>query len=172
VIHQGLQQKSMMLRDYTLSFFTQFIIGAAAAGDALRPDACPALLWVLAIQLAELLMLALQYANIESWGNLFVGSVAFSSVVTHTAVFLEFQPGPPRIFLFMARDGLLPKKFIAVPLKYRTPCVTTILTGIAVGVTSMFTIIDEMVNQTNIGRLSAFVLVCTGVLILPDCQRE
>ena len=47
-----------------------------------------------------------------------------------------------------------------------TPHVTTILTGIAVGVTSMFTTIDEMVDLTNIGTLFAFILVCIGVLIL------
>jgi basic amino acid/polyamine antiporter, APA family len=125
-----------------------------------------ALVRTLATQQAEPLTLALQYANIEKWGNLFVGIVAFGSVVAHTAVLLVFQLGQPRIFFSMARDGLLPKKFAAVHPKYRTPHVTTIFTGIAVGVTSMFTSIDEMVDLTNIGTLFAFVLVCAGVLIL------
>jgi APA family basic amino acid/polyamine antiporter len=53
--------------------------------------------------------------------------------------------------------------------------VTTILAGIVVGVTSMFTNIDEMVDLTNIGTLFAFVLVCVGVLVLrhrePDRPR-
>ena len=66
----------------------------------------------------------------------------------------------------MARDGLLPKKFATVHPRFKTPHVTTILTGIAVGVTSMFTSIDEMVDLTNIGTLFAFVLVCAGILIL------
>src|SRR5213082_1933350 len=48
----------------------------------------------------------------------------------------------------------------------RTPQVTTILTGLAVGVTAMFTSIDEMVDLTNIGTLFAFILVCIGILIL------
>jgi APA family basic amino acid/polyamine antiporter len=125
-----------------------------------------ALVQVLATQQAEPLTLALQYASIEKWGNLFVGIVAFGSVVAHTAVLLVFQLGQPRIFFSMARDGLLPKKFAAVHPKFRTPHVTTILTGVAVGVTSMFTTIDEMVDLTNIGTLFAFVLVCAGVLIL------
>jgi basic amino acid/polyamine antiporter, APA family len=66
----------------------------------------------------------------------------------------------------MARDGLLPPTFARVHPKFRTPHVTTILTGVAVGVCSMFTSIDEMVDLTNIGTLFAFVLVCAGILIL------
>ena len=125
-----------------------------------------ALVKMLATRQAEPLTLALQYANIEKWGNLFVGIVAFGSVVAHTAVLLVFQLGQPRIFFSMARDGLLPKRFAAVHPRFKTPHVTTILTGVAVGVTSMFTSIDEMVDLTNIGTLFAFVLVCTGILIL------
>jgi len=133
------------------------------------------LVQMLATQQAEPLTMALQYANIEKWGTLFVGIVAFGSVVAHTAVLLVFQLGQPRIFFSMARDGLLPKKFAKVHPKYRTPYVTTILTGLVVGVCSMFTSIDEMVDLTNIGTLFAFVLVCTGIIILrkkdPGRQR-
>ena len=121
---------------------------------------------VLATQQAEPLTLALQYARIPRWGDLFVGIVAFGSVVAHTAVLLVFQLGQPRIFFSMARDGLLPRSFAKVHPRYRTPYVTTILTGAAVGITSMFTSIDEMVDLTNIGTLFAFILVCIGVLIL------
>ena len=134
-----------------------------------------ALVKVLATQQAEPLTLALQYAKIEKWGNLFVGIVAFGSVVAHTAVLLVFQMGQPRIFFSMARDGLLPPNFAKVHPKFRTPYVTTILTGVAVGVCSMFTSIDEMVDLTNIGTLFAFILVCAGILILrkrdPDRPR-
>ncbi len=126
----------------------------------------PALVQALATQRAEPLTLALQYANIEKWGDFFVGIVAFGSLVAHTAVLLVFQLGQPRIFFSMARDGLLPKKFASVHPRFRTPHITTILTGVAVGVTSMFTNIDEMVDLTNIGTLFAFILVCAGVLIL------
>ncbi len=129
----------------------------------------------LATQQAEPLTLALQYANIEKWGNVAVGIVAFGSVIAHTAVLLVFQLGQPRIFFSMARDGLLPPVFAKVHPKYRTPHVTTIMTGVAVGVTSMFTSIDEMVDLTNIGTLFAFMLVCVGILILrrrdPDRPR-
>jgi len=129
----------------------------------------------LATSQAEPLTLALQYANIKTWGNFFVGLIAFGSVIAHTAVLLVFQMGQPRIFFSMSRDGLLPKSFSKVHPKYRTPYITTILTGLAVGITSMFTSIDEMVDLTNIGTLFAFILVCLGILILrkkdPDRER-
>ena len=120
----------------------------------------------LATEQAEPLTMALQYANIGRWGNVSVGIVAFGSVVAHTAVLLVFQLGQPRIFFSMARDGLLPASFARVHPRFHTPHVTTILTGVAVGVCSMFTSIDEMVDLTNIGTLFAFILVCIGILIL------
>ena len=129
----------------------------------------------LATSQAEPLTLALQYAHIEKWGNFFIGLVAFGSVIAHTAVLLVFQLGQPRIFFSMSRDGLLPEKFSHVHPKYKTPHVTTIFTGVAVGVCAMFTSIDEMVDLTNIGTLFAFVLVCAGIIILrkrdPERQR-
>ena len=129
----------------------------------------------LATEQAEPLTMALQYANIDRWGNLFVGIVAFGSVVAHTAVLLVFQLGQPRIFFSMARDGLLPQSFAKVHPRFRTPHVTTILTGIVVGVCAMFTSIDEMVDLTNIGTLFAFIIVCLGILVLryrePDRYR-
>src|SRR5712692_180567 len=149
-----------------------YIVVAAVFTGIIPYDA---LVKMLATQQAEPLTLALQYAKIEKWGNLFVGIVAFGSVVAHTAVLLVFQMGQPRIFFSMARDGLLPPKFAKVHPKFRTPHVTTILTEVAVGVCSMFPSIDEMVDLTNIGTLFAFILVCAGILILrkrdPDRPR-
>jgi APA family basic amino acid/polyamine antiporter len=120
----------------------------------------------LATEQAEPLTMALQYANIGRFANLFVGIVAFGSVVAHTAVLLVFQLGQPRIFFSMARDGLLPQSFAKVHPRFRTPHVTTILTGVVVAVFGMFASIDEVVDLTNIGTLFAFILVCIGVLIL------
>src|SRR5581483_1295664 len=126
----------------------------------------------LATEQAEPLTMALQYANIQKWGNLFVGIVAFGSVVAHTAVLLVFQLGQPRIFFSMARDGLLPQTFARIHPRFQTPHVTTILTGVAVGVCAMFTSIDEMVDLTNIGTLFAFILVCVGIIVLRSREPE
>jgi APA family basic amino acid/polyamine antiporter len=126
---------------------------------------------MLSNQQAEPLTLAMQYANIT---GLALTIVAFGSVVAHTAVLFVFQLGQPRIFFSMARDGLLPKMFSTVHPRFRTPWGSTILTGVAVGVFSMFTSLDEMVDLTNIGTLFAFILVCLGVIILrvKDPGRE
>ena len=126
----------------------------------------------LATEKAEPLTLAMKFVSMPNW---MVGVVAFGSVVAHTAVLLVFQLGQPRIFFAMARDGLLPKTFAKVHPKFRTPYVTTILTGVFVGVTAMFTSLDDMVDLTNIGTLFAFILICLGIIILrfrePDRER-
>jgi len=158
----------------SLIICTILYIGVAAVFTGIIPY--QALVKMLATQQAEPLTLAFQYANIEKNKDLFVGIIAFGSVIAHTAVLLVFQMGQPRIFFSMARDGLLPKKFAEVHPKFRTPYFATILTGVVVGVTAMFTTIDEMVDLTNIGTLFAFILVCTGIIILrhrePDRPRS
>jgi basic amino acid/polyamine antiporter, APA family len=132
----------------------------------------PALKQTLANEQAEPLTLAMRYARMPNW---MVSVVAFGSVVAHTAVLLVFQLGQPRIFFAMARDGLLPQSFAKVHPRFRTPHVTTILTGLLVGVTASFTSLDAMVDLTNIGTLFAFILVCIGITILrvkdPDRPR-
>ena len=117
----------------------------------------------LATEQAEPLTLAMKLNNMPTW---MVGFVALGSVIAHTAVLLVFQLGQPRIFFAMARDGLLPPWIAKVHPRFKTPHVATIVTGVLVGVTSMFTSLDEMVNLTNIGTLFAFFLVCIGVIIL------
>jgi len=115
-------------------------------------------------QRGESLTMALEtVAPHALWQNTII---AFGSVVAHTAVLLVFQLGQPRIFFSMARDGLLPSWFASVHPKYKTPYVTTILTGIAVGGIAAFATVDEMVSLTNIGTLFAFILVCIGVTVL------
>jgi APA family basic amino acid/polyamine antiporter len=92
--------------------------------------------------------------------------VSLGAVVSLMAVLLVFQYGQPRIFFAMARDGLLPKWASAVHPRYRTPHVTTVLTGAIVAVGSLFADENEIYDLTNIGTLSAFAVVCIGVLVL------
>jgi APA family basic amino acid/polyamine antiporter len=122
---------------------------------------------------AEALAVAMNYVRMPGW---MVGIVALGSVVAQTAVLLVFQLGQPRILFAMARDGFLPPMFSRVHPRYRTPHVSTILTGVLVGVVSAFANIDEMVDLSNIGTLFAFILVCLGIMILrfkePDRERS
>src|SRR6202011_2569179 len=74
--------------------------------------------------------------------------------------------GQPRIFMAMARDGLLPQYFARIHTRFRTPYITTIWTGVAVGGVAMLSDIGSLADLTNIGTLFAFILVCIGVVIL------
>ena len=115
-------------------------------------------------QRGESLTMALETVAPQAlWQNTVI---AFGSVIAHTAVLLVFQLGQPRIFFSMARDGLLPSVFASVHPRFKTPHVTTILTGVAVGGIAAFATVDEMVSLTNIGTLFAFILVCVGVMVL------
>jgi len=101
--------------------------------------------------------------------------IALGAVISMGSVLLVFQLGQPRIFLSMARDGLLPPVMAKIHPKYKTPWVGTLLTGIFVGCFAAFANIAEVVDLTNIGTLFAFVLVSLGVIILrktdPDRKR-
>lgn len=114
-------------------------------------------------KIAEPLIAGLEYNNASRWTLI---TIAFGSVVAQTAVLLVFQLGQPRIFFSMARDGLLPQSFSRVHKKFKTPYITTIWTGIFVGGLAAVCNIDEMASLCNIGTLFAFILVCTGVIVL------
>ncbi|GLC27605.1 amino acid permease [Roseisolibacter agri] len=92
--------------------------------------------------------------------------IAAGAVVSMAAVLLVFQYGQPRIFYAMARDGLLPPWAAKIHPKYRTPHITTILTGVLVAVGALLADDAATYDLTNIGTLSAFALVCVGVLVL------
>jgi len=107
--------------------------------------------------------------------NWAAGIISFGAVVATTSVLFVFQLGQPRIFFVMARDGLLPRWASKVHPRYRTPYVTTILTGVLVAVFAGVSNINEVVELCNIGTLFAFILVAAGVLVLrrtdPDRPR-
>ncbi len=94
------------------------------------------------------------------------GIISLGAVFATTSVLVVFQLGQPRIFFSMARDGLLPAWASKVHPRYRTPHITTIITGIVVAVFAAFANINEVVELTNIGTLFAFILVSIGIIIL------
>jgi APA family basic amino acid/polyamine antiporter len=107
--------------------------------------------------------------------NWTAGIISAGAVFATTSVLVVFQLGQPRIFFSMARDGLLPPWAARVHPRFKTPHVTTILTGVFVGVFAAIANINEVVELTNIGTLFAFVLVAIGILVLrrtdPDRHR-
>jgi APA family basic amino acid/polyamine antiporter len=94
--------------------------------------------------------------------------VSIVAVVAMASVLLVFQMGQPRIWLSMSRDGLLPPAFAKIHPKYSTPSFSTIVTGLMVGVPILFTNESFVLDFTSIGTIFAFVLVCGGVLLLPQ----
>jgi APA family basic amino acid/polyamine antiporter len=104
------------------------------------------------------------------------GLIAAGGLAGMTSVILITLLSQARIFLAMARDGLLPPSvFGAVHEKFRTPHVSTMLTGGVIAVVAGFTPILILEEMVNIGTLFAFVVVCASVLILrktePNANR-
>jgi APA family basic amino acid/polyamine antiporter len=100
------------------------------------------------------------------------GVIAFGAVVATTTALLVYQVGQPRIFLAMARDGLLNNWFAKVHPKHGTPSNATIFTGFLVAIPAGLLNIDIVVELTNIGTLFAFGLVCVSVLVLRHRRPE
>jgi APA family basic amino acid/polyamine antiporter len=102
----------------------------------------------------------------------FQALISAGALAGTTSVLLVFQLGQPRIFMAMARDGLLPPYFAKIHPRFRTPHITTIWTGVIVGGVAMITDIGTLANLTNIGTLFAFILVCLGVIVLRRTAPE
>ncbi len=96
------------------------------------------------------------------------GIIALSAIIAMAGVLLVFQVGQPRIWMSMSRDGLLPKIFSKLHVKYRTPAFATVITGFAVAIPIIFVNFTEVTDLTSIGTLFAFVLVSAGVLLLNE----
>ncbi|MBL0211694.1 MAG: amino acid permease [Holophagaceae bacterium] len=104
------------------------------------------------------------------------GLIATAGVAGITSVLLVMMLSGPRVFMAMARDGLVPKGFFGdVHPRFRTPWKSTIAIGVFVICLAGFLPIDALLHLTNIGTLFAFVIVCGAVLIMrrtnPDAER-
>jgi basic amino acid/polyamine antiporter, APA family len=134
------------------------IVGAVATGMVPYQE----------LKAADPLAKALTMAGLEtaSW------IVSLGAVVSLTAVLLVFQYGQPRIFFAMGRDGLLPPWAAKVHHKSRVPHITTLVTGIVVAVGALLADENEIYDLTNIGTLSAFAIVCIGVLVLRHTEPD
>ncbi len=102
--------------------------------------------------------------------------ISLGAITGITSVLLVMMLSQPRVFLAMARDGLLPKSFFGdIHPKFRTPWKSTILTGVFVAVLGALLPLRLLAELVNIGTLFAFVVVCSAVLIMrkkyPDAHR-
>ncbi len=125
---------------------------------------------------------AIDAAKVQAAGTGWAGIVGimpyivkFGAIMGLSSVMVVMMLAQPRIFYSMAHDGLLPPWAAKVHPKFRTPHVTTILTGVVVGLASGFTPIRVLGELVSIGTLLAFVIVSIGVMVLrlkrPDLDR-
>lgn len=113
---------------------------------------------------------AMSYIN-QNWVAFVISVGAIAGL---TSVLLVLQLGGTRILYAMSREKLLPEVFSKTHSKFKTPHITTIVAGIAVILLSLFLDLNAAAELCNIGTLSAFMLVCIGIIVLrrTDPERE
>ncbi len=101
--------------------------------------------------------------------------ITIAAVAGLTSVMLVMMLGQSRIFLGMAKDGLLPKFFKTIHPTFKTPWKSTILIGFVVSVVSAVTPIDKVSEMCSMGTLLAFAMISGAVLLLryqqPNIER-
>jgi len=92
-----------------------------------------------------------------------------------TSVMLVMMLGQTRIFLGMAKDGLLPNFFKTLHPTFKTPHKSTILVGGIISIVAALTPINKVSEMCSMGTLLAFAMVCVAVMILrvkkPELER-
>jgi APA family basic amino acid/polyamine antiporter len=101
--------------------------------------------------------------------------VKVAAIAGLSSVILVMLMGQPRIFFSMSKDGLLPPVFSKVHPKFKTPYISTIITGMIAMVIAGSLPISILGELVSIGTLLAFIIVCISVLVLrkskPDIYR-
>lgn len=112
----------------------------------------------------------------ESVGLPVIASIiSVFAVLSILTVMLTFLLGVTRVWFSMSRDGLLPRWFAKVDT-HGTPQRVTWIAGISSAVLAGVFPIRKVADLTNIGILSAFVVVCAAVILFrysrPDADRS
>ncbi|MBU3676009.1 MAG: amino acid permease, partial [Chitinophagaceae bacterium] len=93
-----------------------------------------------------------------------------------SSVILVMLLGQSRVFYSMSRDGLIPGRYSELHPKFKTPFKANLFVMIIVGFFAAFIPGDVVGDMSSIGTLFAFILVCSGVLLLrktePNLERR
>jgi APA family basic amino acid/polyamine antiporter len=92
--------------------------------------------------------------------------IKLGAIAGLSSVILVMLLGQSRIFWTMSRDGLLPSFVNQIHPRFRTPWITSIVTGIGVAIFSAVFTVREAGSLVSIGTLLAFVIVSAGILVL------
>jgi APA family basic amino acid/polyamine antiporter len=92
--------------------------------------------------------------------------IKLGAIAGLSSVILVLLMAQPRIFMAMSRDGLLPPLFSRVHPRFRTPAITTVLTGVVVAIAAGLVPISVLSQLVAMGTLLAFAIVCAAVLVL------
>jgi APA family basic amino acid/polyamine antiporter len=103
------------------------------------------------------------------WASAIISVGAIAGI---TSVLLVLIMGQPRILFAMSRDGLLPPTLARVHPRFKTPHITTWLTGCIVAVGAALTPINVSSELCSIGTLFAYVIVCAGVIVLRHVRGD
>ena len=119
------------------------------------------------------MVVAIRAAEAASGGRTML--VEVGAIAGLSSVMVVMMMAQPRIFYSMANDGLLPPFAKKIHPKFRTPHITSIITGVAVALAAGFTPIGALGELVSIGTLLAFVIVSLGVVFLryqrPELER-
>jgi APA family basic amino acid/polyamine antiporter len=101
--------------------------------------------------------------------------IKIAAIAGLSSVILVMLMGQPRIFFSMSKDGLLPPIFSKIHPRFKTPYVSTLITGFVALVLAGVLPINILGELVSIGTLLAFAIVCIGIIILrvkrPDIER-
>lgn len=98
--------------------------------------------------------------------------VEIAAIAGLSSVILVMLLGQPRIFFSMANDGLLPAVFAKVHPRFKTPYVTTIITGVLSAILGGLMPLSICGEMVSIGTLFAFVIVCISIVVLRKTRPE
>lgn len=98
--------------------------------------------------------------------NWAAGVISIGAVAGLSSVILVQIMAVTRILFAMARDGLLPKVFSKIHTKFGTPHIITVVVGGFIAIATFFIDINKAAELCNIGTLTAFTVVCAGIVIL------